>query len=418
MKTTLLTLALLTTTVLSNAQNQLQSMVSSSSQTTNGNYVTQDSLFNFYKSGNNSQSTQLKTIWSNDELILAPNYDMDILVRSTPDSTVSMGNGGSFTAPLTPKWAQSNWYNANYTQLLKQNVYGYWSGALASFHTAYFYYSPTIDSTIFYSGASPSAALTLSLRRFTYKNSTGASDSIIDKYYNSSNVNTKTIRWNFLYNTYGNLINWKYENPSYTTSNKEYKLYYTGASNNVDSLQYYNSGYYTSTHVYSYGTNNEWSTIAYKPDYNSATYANGIQSYRNSFWGSEFYCDSVANFYYYPANQLNQYSTIYNYTTTGYVDSQLISNSKMKYNYNTTNGPNAVTTINTNTTTLYPNPSNGTFTVLSTLVGKTLTITDVAGKQVYSTMLTSVTQQINAELNAGIYFVNVGNNKTQKLIVE
>jgi photosystem II stability/assembly factor-like uncharacterized protein len=80
---------------------------------------------------------------------------------------------------------------------------------------------------------------------------------------------------------------------------------------------------------------------------------------------------------------------------------------------------NAINDIATNNTMkIYPNPSNGTFTILSTLVGKTLIITDVAGKQVYNTTLISVTQQINAELNAGVYFVKVGNTKTQKLIVE
>ncbi|MEQ1732074.1 MAG: T9SS type A sorting domain-containing protein [Bacteroidia bacterium] len=84
----------------------------------------------------------------------------------------------------------------------------------------------------------------------------------------------------------------------------------------------------------------------------------------------------------------------------------------------TLQGTTGITKLTNNTMKIYPNPSNGTFTVLSTLVGKTLTITDVAGKQVYNTTLTSVTQQINAELNAGIYFVKVGNTKTQKLIVE
>jgi hypothetical protein len=85
----------------------------------------------------------------------------------------------------------------------------------------------------------------------------------------------------------------------------------------------------------------------------------------------------------------------------------------------TLQGTTSVNNITTdNTMKIYPNPNNGTFTVLSTLIGKVLTITDVAGKQVYSTILTSVTQQINAELNAGIYFIKTGSNKVQKLIVE
>ncbi|MBC7413061.1 MAG: T9SS type A sorting domain-containing protein [Bacteroidia bacterium] len=76
------------------------------------------------------------------------------------------------------------------------------------------------------------------------------------------------------------------------------------------------------------------------------------------------------------------------------------------------------TMLSSDTKAIYPNPNNGTFTVISENVGKKLTITDVAGKQVYSTTLTSVTQQIGVELNAGIYLVKVGNNKVQKLIVE
>ncbi|MBC7411042.1 MAG: T9SS type A sorting domain-containing protein, partial [Bacteroidia bacterium] len=339
----------------------------------------------------------------------------------TPDSSVSMNNGGSFTAPLKLSWATASWYNANYTQLIKQNVYGYWTGALASFHTSYFYYSPTIDSNIFYSGASPSSALILSLRRFTYKNTSGAFDSIIDKYYNDSNVNTQTITWKFLYNVHGNLINWKYVNPSYTISNKEYKLFYTGASNKVDSLQYYNNGYYTSTHVYSYGANNEWSSIAYKPDYNSATYANGIQSYNNSFWSTEFYCDSIASFYYYPATQLNQYSTINNYTSTGYIDSKLLSNYKTKYNYNITNGPNAIANVNTAITNIYPNPATDVVTISTSIFNDkaTLIITNVLGQIVLQQALINTTTQVNVRsLIRGVYFVTINNSTTQKLIVE
>ncbi|MBC7413064.1 MAG: T9SS type A sorting domain-containing protein [Bacteroidia bacterium] len=80
--------------------------------------------------------------------------------------------------------------------------------------------------------------------------------------------------------------------------------------------------------------------------------------------------------------------------------------------------PASLSVSSVNVATIYPNPTNDAFTIVTTNVGETLIITDLAGKQVYSTALTSVTQQINAELNAGIYLVKVGNNKIQKLIVE
>ncbi|MBC7413062.1 MAG: T9SS type A sorting domain-containing protein [Bacteroidia bacterium] len=86
------------------------------------------------------------------------------------------------------------------------------------------------------------------------------------------------------------------------------------------------------------------------------------------------------------------------------------------YKLTTVNSINDIST--NNTMKIYPNPNNGTFTLVSTNVGEMLIITDLAGKQVYSTTLISVTQQIGVELNAGIYLVKVGNNKIQKLIIE
>jgi ELWxxDGT repeat protein len=68
--------------------------------------------------------------------------------------------------------------------------------------------------------------------------------------------------------------------------------------------------------------------------------------------------------------------------------------------------------------TIYPNPSNGKFTIANSTIGTTLTIVDIAGKQVYNTTLTATTQYINTVLNAGVYFVKVDNNEVHKLIVE
>lgn len=90
------------------------------------------------------------------------------------------------------------------------------------------------------------------------------------------------------------------------------------------------------------------------------------------------------------------------------------------------NGTNSVPVIEGGKVSVYPNPSNGNFTVEATQAfgqGVTITVTNLLGATVYQTQPESSATKalINLEgINAGIYFVNISNGnrvETTKIVV-
>lgn len=412
------------------AQNQLQSITNLARQTTTTNLINQDSLFYFYKPGNATSATQINKIWARSELLQQPNFDFKPILRTFADSSVEMGNGYSFTSPLQIKWANTYTYNVTYTQLLKNSTFIYWNGNFSSQQTSDYYYSPLIDSVYFYQGPVLTTSTTIALKRYYFKSTTGLTDSITDKYPS----NGQLIRWKFSYNSFGNLIEWKYSNPQFSSSNKLYKLFYTGNSNLVDSLKSYSNGLsYLFTYIYTYNISGEWSTISYK-DINSSAYPNGIKWYRNATWGNQLFCNSFNDNYYFPLYQLQSNKNINDFNATSYLlneksaETQPNSNifmSSTKYNYNTTATSIKSTTINNLNFTIFPNPANGIINI-ELLVNNleastTIFITNILGEEVLKTTATSNNFSLKTNgLTSGVYFLTVSaQNKlfTKKIII-
>lgn len=103
--------------------------------------------------------------------------------------------------------------------------------------------------------------------------------------------------------------------------------------------------------------------------------------------------------------------------TYGYTDGFIV-----KLN-NLATGINELST-NKNNFKLYPNPTNGSFTIEFNDFEKNnkLEIVNLLGKKVYEQVITTQTTQLNTNLNSGVYFVNVihasGNKSTQKIIIQ
>jgi len=85
----------------------------------------------------------------------------------------------------------------------------------------------------------------------------------------------------------------------------------------------------------------------------------------------------------------------------------------------------SITELNNKKVALYPNPSNGSFTVEQKATGNVkIEIVDLNGRKVYSTTTQSTgnfKKQIDTKLPSGVYFVIVSSNEgenTSKLIVK
>ena len=69
--------------------------------------------------------------------------------------------------------------------------------------------------------------------------------------------------------------------------------------------------------------------------------------------------------------------------------------------------------INASSFTIYPNPSTGLFNIQATILPATLVIYDITGKKIITKTLTEMETSINiSELNNGIYFSNISNDKS------
>lgn len=114
----------------------------------------------------------------------------------------------------------------------------------------------------------------------------------------------------------------------------------------------------------------------------------------------------------------------------------LIYKTSKVYNENCSTSNNSVSRFATNTTEtgnftknwtvdLYPNPSRGNFTLVSKLESEELnvTITDVAGKLIYSNKVNTSNFIVNLDLSTktGIYLINIKNSTnesiTKKLVI-
>lgn len=80
--------------------------------------------------------------------------------------------------------------------------------------------------------------------------------------------------------------------------------------------------------------------------------------------------------------------------------------------------------VNSSNFNVYPNPNNGQFTVQLTNPNKNsvLEVCNLLGEKVYSQQIISSQTQLNLNVNAGIYFVNVtdidGGRSTQKIVIQ
>lgn len=69
--------------------------------------------------------------------------------------------------------------------------------------------------------------------------------------------------------------------------------------------------------------------------------------------------------------------------------------------------------INVSSFTIYPNPNTGVFNIQATILPATLVIYDITGKKIITKTLTEMETSINiSDLNNGIYFSNISNDKS------
>jgi ligand-binding sensor domain-containing protein len=74
-----------------------------------------------------------------------------------------------------------------------------------------------------------------------------------------------------------------------------------------------------------------------------------------------------------------------------------------------------------NAISIFPNPSNGSFTLnsTSTMIGKPLNIIDITGRSVYAVVINATTQNVSMEnIENGTYFLSIDNKEAIKLIKE
>lgn len=81
----------------------------------------------------------------------------------------------------------------------------------------------------------------------------------------------------------------------------------------------------------------------------------------------------------------------------------------------------SISNIDNSAISIYPNPSNGSFTLksTSTMIGKPLNIIDITGRSVYAGVINATTQNVSMEnIENGTYFLSVDNKEAIKLIKE
>lgn len=79
-------------------------------------------------------------------------------------------------------------------------------------------------------------------------------------------------------------------------------------------------------------------------------------------------------------------------------------------------------TVKTFETSVYPNPSNGNFTISGLSNANTLSIVNIAGQTIKTLKVKGNSMPLHLDTNAGIYFINVMNNnkviETRKIVIE
>jgi len=400
------------------SQNQLSWQASYFRPSQTESLFISDSVYNYYNANNKTRASQITAIWSpiSLELLVEPNVNLDVLVRTKSDSAVQFRKVANTTDSLKIIWANSSWYNEDYTLLIKQHTYGFYNGII-SFTESKYYYGNLIDSVVYATGAAGSTNLTKSLVRYFYKNSFNSIDSIVDIYVSSQ----PPIKWNFKYNSQNNLVEWKYINLVYPAGNKLYKMFYNGSSNLIDSIQFFaNALYHSKTYVYEYNANGKWVKSSSLQMGMQGRYPNNISDYKIAKWGNKSYFDSIE--YYYYNSTISNYSKSLGYNTFNDNGNILSINqtvpqwdnkigSQIIYNYNKGISNSLFENKATaNKLDLYPNPSQSIFNLKINEPFKQaeIIIINSIGEKIQGYQLTEEQTKIDlSQMSKGIYIIRL-----------
>jgi len=116
-------------------------------------------------------------------------------------------------------------------------------------------------------------------------------------------------------------------------------------------------------------------------------------------------------------NALPDGATIFNHAGIFFDDNAVVMTDTVK---NTIGCPVLnVTTLHSNTLSIYPNPASTELTITNTEKIINVSITDLTGREVYTRNYNTNKVNVNiAGIAAGIYFVKVNNNAVRKFVKE